>query len=391
MKNDIIALVGAGMGGKAVLETLLEIPGVEVRYVVDVAPDAPGMKLARKNGIKTFASACPIEVAADPELDLLLEVTGKSEVFQFLERVKHPNCALIGAPGMKVIFHLLEAQQKVAEKLDEARQNLEQRVIERTEELAKVNDTLQRQVYEYEQLNSKLNQLNEEKTKYLIQATHQLKAPFAAIQSYTDIILEGYTGKITKRTGDIIQKIKRRCEMLTTSIQEMLELANLKSCVKDNLKMESVEIERILKDVMEQYRVIANQRGIRLSLEIPGERFRIRCNYEQVGVLFSNLVDNAIHYSRDGGEIRIALTKATNDKVDISVADQGIGIPEENLDRIWREYFRSNNAVAQHENGSGLGLSIVKAVSEIHGFSIAVKSILGQGTTFIVTAPLSQG
>jgi len=109
--TDIIALVGAGKGGHAILEALLRIPGIEVRYVFDADPSAPGIALARKNGIWCRTDGLVDELSADPDVDLIFEVTGKPEVFEALRASKHPNSSLLGnrtghiraiAPGTSV-------------------------------------------------------------------------------------------------------------------------------------------------------------------------------------------------------------------------------------------------------------------------------------------------
>ena len=164
------------------------------------------------------------QIITDKEVNLIFEATGDPQVFKNLSEKKSPKISLIGADGSKIIYQFLDAYNEINRNLNEYKTNLEKKIIERTEELEKANVKLGKEMLEYEKINQKLQDMNNEKTKYLLYATHQLKAPFAAIQSYVDIILEGYSGQISQRTQDIIIKIKERCELLSNVIKEMLEL-----------------------------------------------------------------------------------------------------------------------------------------------------------------------
>lgn len=116
---------------------------------------------------------------------------------------------------------------------------------------------------------------------------------------------------------------------------------------------------------------------------LPQPNVDVICNRNQILILLSTLIENAIHYSPEGSEIRIkAELDAHLKKVKFSVKDQGIGIDDRHLSRIFDEYFRSNEAVATHEQGTGLGLAIAKEIAAIHGTTIQVQSSPGKGSTF---------
>jgi len=385
MKRDIIALVGAGIGGRSILLTLLKIPRIEIKYVCDINPDAPGIALARNNNISCCFDDWPQVIANDPEIDLIFEVTGESKVLMMLNEIKPTNSILVAAAGTEVIFHLLESQFQIAQRLREYKKSLEERIVERTVELEKTNSELGKKVNEHELLNEKLLQINEEKTKYLLQSTHQLKAPFAAIQSYVDVILDGYTGEIPEKTQEIMAKIKDRCELLSKSIKDMLALANLKTCIKDHLNLREVDINKLLAEVVGQSQIIADSRKIKLRLKTSPKENLVKCSRDQMMILFSVLVENAINYSYDDSRIEITVKKSGKKKIVVAVKDYGIGIFQDNMDKIYNEYFRSNEAVARHENGSGLGLSLAREIIHIHNFGMNIDSEPGKGSVFTVT------
>jgi len=389
-RNDVVAIVGAGKGGAAILQTLLGIPGISIRYVFDADATAPGIQLAKKHKIACRTDGRYDELSTDPEIDLIFEVTGRTEVFDTLRALKHANSTLLVASGAKIIFHLLDAQQKTKDRLEKLKRGLEAMVIERTEEIEEANQNLQNKILEYERLNQELLRINNEKTRYLLQATHQLKAPFAAIQSYVDIILDGYTGEIADQTRDIMQKIKLRCELLSGNIKEMLELAHLKSCKRDTMELKLENLKSIVGEAVERTSVIAEKRGIAIRVTPCESEDLIRGHRGQILTLFMVLLENAIHYSHDGSAIALSCAPQPDRKIAISVRDHGIGIPEAALPRIFDEYFRTNEAVEKHQNGSGLGLAIVKEIAHLHNFHIDVASHPGEGTTFTIIAPIER-
>jgi signal transduction histidine kinase len=382
-----IALVGAGHGGKAILQILLETPGITAKYVYDLDSDAPGMQLAREHGIATHVDAKFQQIQQDQSLRLILDVTGQEAVFAQLKKLKPDSCNLVGPLATRVIFELLEQKTAIMDKLLQHQQNLEVNIVKRTGECEQANRNLIDKIQEYEILNEKLQQINNEKTRYLLQATHQLKAPFAAIQSYVDIMMQGFTGPIPEQTMAIMEKVKVRCDLLQRSIKEMLKLANLKSCIEENVKMAPANISTIMGQVIHEHEVIALNKGIHLLMDKPESEPEVVCSEEQISILFAIIVENAINYSHPDSEINISISPSTHDALFVSVQDHGIGIDPKHHTRIFEEYFRSNNAVAQHENGTGLGMSIAKEIVHLHNFSLSVKSHVGEGSTFTISMP----
>jgi Signal transduction histidine kinase len=387
MDEGVIALIGAGNGGLALLKVLLDIPSVKIKYVCDKNPNAIGILYAKNHDI--VCTQDYQQIIADKEINLIFEATGDPYVFADLSNKKSPKISLIGADGSKIIYHFLDAYNEVNKNLNEYKINLEKKIIERTEELEKANTRLEKEMLEYEKISQKLYEINNEKTKYLLYATHQLKAPFAAIQSYVDIILDGYSGEIPNSTRDIIFKIKERCELLTNVIKEMLELAKLKSRDSADIILKRINATEILSSVVKRFEIIARANEIQIDYNPGPENFHIMGNEKQIDILFSILMENAINYSPPHCVISVINKKIGNSSLYIGIEDQGIGIPEKNIDKIFNEFFRSNNAVEVHHNGTGLGLAIAKEVAVIHNTNIQVESELNKGSCFSVIFQLA--
>jgi signal transduction histidine kinase len=387
--TDVIALVGAGKGGQAILEALLQIPGIEVRYVVDIDPNAPGIALARRNGIRCRTDGRLDELSADPDVDLVFEVTGRPEVFEALRASRHPNSSLLVAGGTRIIFHLLDAQRQAAVALEEHQRTLERRIVERTEEIERANRDLEKQIMGYEALTRQLARVNDEKTRYLTHATHQLKAPFAAIQSYVDVILEGYTGEIPERTRDIVEKIRSRCELLSSAIREMLVLADLRSIDRDGIEMSAAHLNELISEAVNSHAAIAAKRGIEIHFRPHDGADLVRCHRGQMVTLLSALLENAVIYSHDGGSVEISVETPRPTWLTVSIRDHGIGIPARCLPRVFDEHYRADCAVRHHENGTGLGLAIARGIADLHHFHLDVESEEGCGSVFTLSAPLT--
>jgi len=380
--ESVIAMIGAGKGGLALLKVLLKIPAVKIKYMCDIDPYAVGILYAKNHDINCTTDWGQIII--DEEVDLIFEATGDHQIFKDISENKSPEISLIGATGSKMIFQFLDAYNEVNQDLNEYKVNLEEKIIERTEAHEVVNTQLEKEMLEYEKISQRLKEINNEKTKYLLYATHQLKAPFAAIQSYVDIMLEGYSGKISQSTRDIVEKIKTRCELLSRVIKEMLELEKLKSRDDMVLDLKRINISPILTDMVQRSKISAKNKKIRIDYSPLEEDHHIRGNKKQIEILFSILLENAISYSPSNSVIKIITKKIEGPRLYIGIEDQGIGIPEKNIGNIFNEFFRSNNAAEFHKNGTGLGLSVAREIITIHNASINVESVLEQGSCFSV-------
>jgi signal transduction histidine kinase len=381
METTKIAIVGAGKGGYEFVKVLLATPNVQIKCVCDIDPNAKGVLLARQHQIPCVTRLS--EFISDPEIDLIFESTGRPEVFEELNRLRRSSTSLIGSAGTRVIFSLLDSYNEVNRSLQSYKVNLERRIIERTEELEKLNAELAQEKAATEHLLEQQQELNEQKSKYLVHTTHQLKAPFAAIQNYVDIILDGYVGEISDETRDIVQKIRARCELLSQTIRDMLELAKLKAHHVD-LVRDNFDLRQVVHEVAARFSAAAAAKRIKLEVQEPGEPLIARTVQKQLFELLATLTDNAIRYSHPDSSVAIILAVGPDDRRILSVVDHGIGIPKENLDKVFAEFFRSNNAVNFEPNGNGLGLAIVKEIADLLDISVEVESELDKGTTFHV-------
>jgi two-component system, OmpR family, sensor histidine kinase SenX3 len=175
---------------------------------------------------------------------------------------------------------------------------------------------------------------------------------------------------------------------LTDLVGQIVELSRLQS--DDPLAdPELVEIDEVLTDAVERRRVDAERR--RITLAVAGAAgARVLGNARQLGVAVGNLVENAIAYSDTGARVVVAAhvqARRDDDYVEITVSDNGIGIPAAELDRIFERFYRVDYARSRANGGTGLGLAIVKHIAAIHGGDVTVWSQVGQGSTFTIRIP----
>ncbi len=233
-----------------------------------------------------------------------------------------------------------------------------------------------------------LLRMDREKTQATLRATHELKAPFAAIKSYVYTLKDGYAGELPEKAHAVVSRIGDRCDQLTEKITDIIHLSNIKTLVVTDMNLAAVDLVPIVADEAREGALAGEPREIDVIFAPEeGRAIHVMGSPVHLKTLFSNLIRNAVNYSRDKGRVDVSVAVADK-RVSVAVADQGIGIPEKNLDKIFDEHFRSKNAVAHNANGTGLGLSMVKEIVRLHGADIQVESTVGKGSCFTVNFDL---
>lgn len=234
-----------------------------------------------------------------------------------------------------------------------------------------------------------LVKVGEQKVRATLRATHELKAPLAAIKSYVYTMRDGYTGELTPATRNVVLRIGDRCDLLMTRISQIIHLANLKTVEQSQLDYRRLDLAAVLVREIEDAAVRGRPRQITVELA-PGSAGAapVMASEPELRAMLSNLLANAVDYSHDCGVVTVQVT-ADAGGVHCAIADRGIGIPEACIQRIWEDHFRTDQAVRHRPNGSGLGMAIVAEVVRLHEAQIKVDSTLGEGTTMTVTFPLA--
>jgi two-component system sensor histidine kinase/response regulator len=223
-----------------------------------------------------------------------------------------------------------------------------------------------------------------EKERFILTIYHHLKSPVGIIQGYVKNLLNGVPAEESERMA-VLHRCLKRAETLRQLLEDLLSLNRLQSG-KVEPKMEPVNLQEVLCEAAEGYKIRAQEKNVRLEANVGGDLPSVKGNKEQLTHLFGNLIDNALRYNREGGAVELRAVP-NNSEVRVEVSDTGLGISKEELPQIFDEYYRCQNEQSRAIPGTGLGLPIVKAIVEAHAGRIDIESDLGKGTTFSVWLP----
>ncbi len=229
--------------------------------------------------------------------------------------------------------------------------------------------------------NRKLQRADIEKTRQVLITTHDLKAPFAGIESNIGVLKYLHWEELPESCRDLVNKIEVRSKTLRERIKQILDLGNLRTQIDNDIEIGSVSLKKIFDSIIGDIADQILERKIELNTKIID--VEVNSNEEKLRMLFSNLVSNAVFYTPENGRIEIEIKKLKGE-VAVIVRDTGIGIKDEYLDKIFNEYFRTPEAVKFNKMSTGLGLQIVKTIAEQLDLSITVESEMDRGTTFTV-------
>jgi signal transduction histidine kinase len=233
---------------------------------------------------------------------------------------------------------------------------------------------------------AELETLNRERTWFARMTHHQLRAPLAAIQGALDAL--PYAGDLNEKQLDLIARSSRRITDAFEMIRDLLDLAAAQRPLEDAAK-EQVFLLDALRRAIETARERAGTKGVEFSADLPKEELTLLGYAVDIDRIFSNLLDNAVKYTPVGGSVNLIVEREDGD-VRVEVSDTGIGISEDEQERVFEGFYRTQTAKATGEIGTGLGLSIVKRLVERWGGSMTLQSSQGKGTPFTIVLPIHE-
>ena len=230
---------------------------------------------------------------------------------------------------------------------------------------------------------SEMRRLDSIRRDFVANISHELKTPIGALSILSEAVLGASNDP--EAVTRFATRMQAEATRLTDLVQEIINLSRLQD--DDPLKRaQHFEVSESIKEAIDQSRLNAESRRVEISFK-SNDQFLINGDRDQVTMAIHNLVENAINYSPDSTRVAIAL-KDNKGICEISISDQGIGIPEKDLERIFERFYRVDAARSRMTGGTGLGLSIVKHVVTNHGGEVSVWSVEGAGSTFTIRLPL---
>ena len=217
--------------------------------------------------------------------------------------------------------------------------------------------------------------------------SHELRTPLTSIVGFADNMLEGLVGSLNMKQEQYLTRIKANGTRLARMITDLLDLSRVEAG-KLVLSFEQVCLPTIVSDVIEQLLPLAITKHLNIELHSPDPELLVWADQDRLSQILTNLLDNAIKYTPDGGQVSVELSVDTHDMARIVIRDNGQGIPPDALPKLFDPFFRVQQEERSQTKGLGLGLAIVKDLVDLHGGSITVRSEVDQGTEFTFTLPL---
>ena len=240
----------------------------------------------------------------------------------------------------------------------------------RAEELAKAYDELQA-----------LDRLQQE---FVQNVSHELRTPLTFVKGYVELMLEEAMGELSEPQRNGLQIVAQRTDAMTRLINNLLSLQQVET---RSLRFTWVSLAEVATTVLESAEAAATKAGIVLEADIPETLPPVWADRSCLEQVFDNILGNAIKFSPDGGKITVCI-REKGEYLRVAVSDTGIGIPNDQLEKIFERFYQVNGSPTRRFGGTGLGLALVKETIEAHGGKVWAKSQLGQGSTFFFTLPI---
>jgi signal transduction histidine kinase len=269
---------------------------------------------------------------------------------------------------------LAEEFNRMAGNLREAYSGLEQKVKERTHELAFANE--------------RLKELDRLKSDFVSNVSHELRTPLTAIKGAVDLVLREVPGPLTEKQIHYLTRVRSNTQHLAGLINDLLDLSKIESG-RINVKLSRVSVGDLLHEVVETLRPVAAEKAIVLEATTPEPSIMVWADRDKINQVLMNLIGNAIKFTPTRGTVTVSAARNGKESVQVSVSDTGPGVPREEKEKIFEKFYQIADLEGAKPKGTGLGLAISKALVELHGGKIWVESEEGRGSTFSFTLPVS--
>lgn len=239
-----------------------------------------------------------------------------------------------------------------------------------------------------DQKNVQLEQAIKDRSRTFRFAAHELKSPLIAIQSTLEVVKSLFSDDLRKEVKDMVFKAERRSSQVIDMIKEMITVTQYNLGMEKPV-FENVDFDEWLFSIVSHHKAHASNKNLELIYNHLPFALSITVDTNGYEKVVSNLVSNALRYTPSGGKV-IVEPFMSDYSYGFVVKDTGIGIPQEDMEKIFEEFYRSKNAREAEQIGTGLGLNLVKEIVEHYGGEISVKSELGKGSEFKVEFPLKE-
>jgi two-component system phosphate regulon sensor histidine kinase PhoR len=248
----------------------------------------------------------------------------------------------------------------------------------------RASETMEREI-------ARLNRIENYRKEFIGDMSHELKTPIFAIQGFVETLLNGAMNdpKVNKQ---FLSRTMKNVDRLIVLIQDLMEISKLETG-EMRANMEDFYLKECLLDVVDELQVRAQKEGVEIDVQDFDKHLKVVADRGQMRQVFVNLMENGIKYNKPGGRVDVGLKPfpKRSEKILLYVKDTGIGIDQEDLNRVTERFYRVDKSRSRDKGGTGLGLSIVKHIVMAHGENLYLESEPGQGSTFSVTLARPSG
>jgi len=235
--------------------------------------------------------------------------------------------------------------------------------------------------------NENLNRLNRMQSEFVGMASHELKTPLTSIGAYTDALLMSVEQAQFPQRREFLEVIRSEADRLLRMVNRILDYSKIEFHQRD-LQRHRCELQQLVEEVVTTLRPELERRAVGVKVELPGGLPRIEVDADMMKQVLLNLLSNALKFSPQDGTITVRAREAAT-TVDVTVQDQGPGIPEDEVSKVFRQFYRVRDYGdgIERKDGTGLGLSIVRNIVEMHGGKVSVEGGFGRGAAFTFSIP----
>jgi PAS domain S-box-containing protein len=233
----------------------------------------------------------------------------------------------------------------------------------------------------------KLQEANKLKSDFLAKMSHELRTPLNAILGFSELLIDKKVGELSSKQLEYMMDIHHSGTHLLQLINDVLDLAKIEAG-KTELFISSFSLRESIDGVVNIVTPVAAKNEVNIKTSLSPDIDSVDLDKNRVRQILYNLISNAIKFNKKGGEVFITTALTSNDHFMLSIRDTGVGIEKENFNKLFIPFVQIENPTTRHHEGSGLGLSLVKNLVELHGGSVAFESQYNEGTTFVITLPL---
>ncbi len=324
--------------------------------------------------------------------EITVMVKGRLKPLHFSAMLNEPGLVVIAADSRDAVSELTQELGRINNEQTNALRSKTKGLAAQTarddtvyEDFMRVNNDLANLQRELARKNAALTTLNEEKNRLLGMAAHDLRNPLGIIQGYSEFLESEAAPSLSKEHREFITIIKDTCQFMLRMVSDLLDVSAIESGTL-RLDLQPCDLSTLVGHNVALNRILAGPKQITIAFDPPADFPKILLDAEKISQVLNNLISNAVKFSHSGTTVQLSL-ELDSENARITVKDQGQGIPEAELQKLFKPFSTGSVRGTAGEKSTGLGLVIVRKIVEGHGGKIKVTSTEGVGSTFSFTLP----